>query len=87
MLVALVSIINETPPLTCLLKAVSAFIVFAGFGIIIRYALTATEEKVPFKLPPSTTKEREAGEEETPALAEPHSEATTARHETPRSSE
>lgn len=45
MLVTLVSIINETSPTTCLVKAVAAFTVFAGFGMILRYALTNVEEK------------------------------------------
>ncbi len=45
MLVTLVSIVNETSPTTCLVKAVAAFAVFAGFGMILRYALTNIEEQ------------------------------------------
>ena len=84
MLVALISIINETPPVTCLVKAVSAFILFAGFGIIIRYALTATEERTAEKLPSSKTNERENAIEkpEEGTTTQPHTEADTASNET-----
>jgi hypothetical protein len=43
MLVTLVSVINETSPATCVVKAVAAFTVFAGFGMILRFALTSVE--------------------------------------------
>jgi hypothetical protein len=39
MLVAFLSLLNGTTPGTCLIKAVAAFLVFAGFGLILRYAL------------------------------------------------
>lgn len=40
MLIAFISLINGTSPGTCLLRATAAFLVFAGFGLILRYALT-----------------------------------------------
>jgi hypothetical protein len=41
MLIAFISLVNGTSPGTCLLRATAAFLVFAGFGLILRYALTA----------------------------------------------
>jgi hypothetical protein len=41
MLIAFISLVNGTSPGTCLLRASAAFLVFAGFGLILRYALTA----------------------------------------------
>jgi hypothetical protein len=41
MLIAFISLLNGTSPGTCLLRATAAFLVFAGFGLILRYALTA----------------------------------------------
>jgi len=62
MLVTLVSVISESPPVNCLVKAVSAFTVFAGLGMIVRYVfLTLDEEREQAK------KEKEAEEA---ALAE-----------------
>ncbi len=40
MLVAFLSLMNGTSPGTCMAKAGSAFLVFAGFGLILRFALT-----------------------------------------------
>jgi len=40
MLVAFLSLLNGTSPSTCLMKAAAAFLVFAGFGLILRYVLT-----------------------------------------------
>jgi hypothetical protein len=40
MLVAFLSLLNGTSPTTCLMKAAAAFLVFAGFGLILRYVLT-----------------------------------------------
>jgi hypothetical protein len=45
MLVTLVSVVNETSPVSCLVKAVTAFTVFTGFGMVLRYALLTIEEK------------------------------------------
>ncbi len=39
MLVAFLSLINGTSPGTCLIKAAAAFLVFAGFGLVLRYVL------------------------------------------------
>lgn len=39
MLVAFLSLMNGTSPTTCLIKAASAFVVFSGLGLILRYAL------------------------------------------------
>lgn len=42
MLVAFLSLMSGTSPATCLMKAVAAFLVFAGFGLILRYVLLDT---------------------------------------------
>jgi hypothetical protein len=39
LVVASVSLLVQTSPLTCLLRAVAAFVVFAAFGIVIRALL------------------------------------------------
>jgi hypothetical protein len=39
MLVAFLALLNGTSPSTCIMKALSAFLVFAGFGLILRYVL------------------------------------------------
>lgn len=39
MLVAFLALINGTSPTTCVMKATAAFLVFAGFGLILRFAL------------------------------------------------
>lgn len=39
MLVVFLCLVNGTAPAICLLKALAAFVVFAGFGLILRYAL------------------------------------------------
>jgi hypothetical protein len=39
MLVAFLSLTNGTSPATCMIKAGSAFLVFAGFGLIVRHVL------------------------------------------------
>lgn len=44
MLVAFLGLINGTSPGTCLAKAGAAFLVFAGFGLILRFAATAADE-------------------------------------------
>ena len=44
MLIAFLSLINGTSPGTCLMKAFSAFLVFAGLGLILRHALTIEED-------------------------------------------
>ena len=45
MLIAFLSLINGTSPGTCLMKAFSAFLVFAGLGLILRHALTIEEDE------------------------------------------
>ncbi len=40
MLVAFLGLTNGTSPGTCLIKAMAAFLVFAGFGLILRFALS-----------------------------------------------
>lgn len=45
MLIAFLSLINGTSPGTCLMKAFSAFLVFAGLGLILRHALTLEEDE------------------------------------------
>ena len=39
MLVAFLSLMSGTAPTTCMMKAAAAFLVFAGFGLILRYVL------------------------------------------------
>ncbi len=39
MLVAFIGLLSGTSPGTCFIKATAAFLVFAGFGLILRYAL------------------------------------------------
>ena len=39
MLVAFLSLMSGTSPSTCMMKAAAAFLVFAGFGLILRYVL------------------------------------------------
>jgi hypothetical protein len=39
MLVAFISLMSGTSPATCMMKAAAAFLVFAGFGLILRYVL------------------------------------------------
>lgn len=39
MLVAFIGLMSGTSPATCFIKATAAFLVFAGFGLILRYAL------------------------------------------------
>lgn len=39
MVVASISLLVQTSPMTCLLRAVAAYVVFAAFGIVIRYLL------------------------------------------------
>ena len=45
MLIAFLSLVNGTSPGTCLMKAFSAFLVFAGLGLILRHALTIEEDE------------------------------------------
>ena len=45
MLVAFLSLMSGTSPATCLMKAVAAFLVFAGFGLILRYVLLDSAEE------------------------------------------
>ena len=49
MLVAFLSLMSGTSPATCLMKAAAAFLVFAGFGLILRYILLDTSEEQPAK--------------------------------------
>jgi hypothetical protein len=49
MLVAFLSLMSGTSPGTCLMKAAAAFLVFAGFGLILRYILLDTSEDIPGK--------------------------------------
>jgi len=39
MVVASISLFAQTSPMTCLLRATAAFVVFSAFGIVIRYLL------------------------------------------------
>ena len=39
MMVAFIGLLSGTSPGTCFIKATAAFLVFAGFGLILRYAL------------------------------------------------
>jgi hypothetical protein len=45
MLVAFLSLMSGASPTTCLMKAVAAFLVFAGFGLILRYILLGASEE------------------------------------------
>ena len=49
MLVAFLSLMSGTSPGTCLMKAAAAFLVFAGFGLILRYILLEASEDNPSK--------------------------------------
>jgi hypothetical protein len=49
MLVAFLSLMSGTSSGTCLMKAAAAFLVFAGFGLILRYILLDTSEDTPGK--------------------------------------
>ena len=44
MLVAFLSLMNGTSPETCVMKAISAFLVFAGFGLVLRFVLASPLE-------------------------------------------
>lgn len=39
LVVACIGLLVQTSPFTCLLRAVAAFVVFAAFGIVIRFLL------------------------------------------------
>jgi hypothetical protein len=45
MLVAFLALMNGTSPATCMAKAASAFLVFAGFGLVLRFALSEAADK------------------------------------------
>ena len=45
MLIAFLSLMNGTSPGTCMMKALAAFLVFAGFGLILRFALSEAQDK------------------------------------------
>lgn len=47
MLIAFICLLNGTSSGTCLLRAAAAYLVFAGFGLILRYALTANAAAEP----------------------------------------
>ena len=47
MLVAFIGLMSGSSPSTCMMKAAAAFMVFAGFGLIIRYALETAGENEP----------------------------------------
>lgn len=40
MLIAFLGLLNGTSPSTCMMKALAAFLVFAGFGLLLRFALS-----------------------------------------------
>ncbi len=42
MLVAFISLMTGVSTETCIMKTVSAFLVFAGFGLILRHALSSS---------------------------------------------
>jgi hypothetical protein len=45
MLVAFLALTNGTSPGTCLVKAGAAFVVFAGFGLVVRHVLVEALEQ------------------------------------------
>lgn len=47
MLVAFIGLVSGTSPGTCFIKATAAFLVFAGFGLILRYALIEAHLNAP----------------------------------------
>ena len=49
MLVAFIGLVSGTSPGTCFIKATAAFLVFAGFGLILRYALIEAHFNAPAK--------------------------------------
>lgn len=42
MLISFLSLLTGTSPSTCMMKAMAAFLVFAGFGLVLRFALSET---------------------------------------------
>ena len=44
MLIAFVSLMNGTSSGTCMMKALAAFLVFSGFGLVLRFTLMAAPE-------------------------------------------
>lgn len=47
MLVAFIGLVSGTSPGTCFIKATAAFLVFAGFGLILRYAIIEAHLNAP----------------------------------------
>ncbi len=47
MIVAFLSLVSGTAAETCFTKAGAAFLVFAGFGLVLRYALQEALEQAP----------------------------------------
>ena len=45
MLIAFVSLMNGTSSGACLMKALAAFLVFSGFGLVLRFTLLAVPEE------------------------------------------
>ena len=45
MLIAFLSLMNGTSSGTCMMKAMAAFLVFAGFGLVLRFTLMAVPEE------------------------------------------
>ena len=43
MLIAFLSLLTGTSPTTCMMKAMAAFLVFSGFGLLLRFALTEVQ--------------------------------------------
>lgn len=44
MLIAFLSLLTGTSPGTCMMKALAAFLVFAGFGLVLRFALSEVRD-------------------------------------------
>lgn len=43
MLIAFLGLMNGTSPGTCIMKALAAFLVFSGFGLLLRFALSESQ--------------------------------------------
>ncbi len=57
MLVAFLSLMNGTSPATCLFKALTAFLVCAAFGLVVRHALQTAELEAAQRGPDAEAKE------------------------------
>lgn len=64
MLIAFVSLMNGTSSGTCMMKALAAFLVFSGFGLVLRFTLMAVpdEEDSEPLTPAASSSPRQSGQ-------------------------